>query len=64
MALGNSRTRYGSVAMTLHWLIAFAIYDMGHSALAYLGVDASATAVEFGTCLPKTGAIKAGAMAI
>jgi cytochrome b561 len=25
MALGNTRTRYGSVAMTLHWLIAFAI---------------------------------------
>lgn len=25
MALANSRTRYGSVAMTLHWLIALAI---------------------------------------
>jgi hypothetical protein len=49
--------RHGFAAALVLGLIAFAIYDMGHSALAYLGFNASTTAVDFGTCLSKAGMI-------
>ena len=49
--------RHGLAAALVLGLIAFAIYDMGHSALAYLGLNASTTAVDFGTCPPRAGVI-------
>ncbi|WP_426434304.1 hypothetical protein [Bradyrhizobium genosp. P] len=55
--------RHGLAAALVLGLIAFVVYDMGHSALAYLGLNAATTAVEFGTCLSKTE-MKAGMIAI
>jgi hypothetical protein len=50
--------RHGLAAALVLGLIAFAIYDMGHSALAYLGLNASTSAVDFGACPPKAGLIR------
>ena len=36
MALGNSSSTYGSLARTLHWLVAIGIF-----ALIYLGLEQS-----------------------
>jgi hypothetical protein len=48
---------HGLAAALVFGLIAFAVYDMRHAALAYLGLNAPATVVEFGTDLPETGLV-------
>ena len=48
---------HGLAAALVFGLIVFAAYDMRHAALAYLGLNAPATVVEFGTDLPETGLI-------
>jgi len=47
--------RHGLAAALLLGLIAFVISDVRHAALDYLGLNVSASGIEVGTDLPRTG---------
>jgi hypothetical protein len=49
--------RHGAAAALVFGLLAFAIYDMRHAALAYLGINPTKPAVEFEIRLPTSAAV-------
>jgi hypothetical protein len=49
--------RHGAATALVFGLLAFAVYDMRHAALAYLGINPSKPAVEFEIRLPTAAAI-------
>ncbi len=46
--------RHGLAATLVAALLAFVVYDMGHAALAYLGINPAKPAIEFKIRLPRS----------
>jgi len=46
--------RHGLAATLVAALVAFVVYDMGHTALAYLGINPAKPAIEFKIRLPRS----------